>query len=205
MPPPAMKRSSGGSDNNNGGLNSSSQKIVTREARRCSQRCRNWKEKSKVFKQGSVVEASSMSCCSSLIMESPGSIAAVRREQAEFGAKVAVESERNERIATKPRRQFLDQMRTQTWEARPKGCFGTDAYALRASMQLRVPNGSEGKERVKPVMLSVNTPASIVAVPYSTWFTTVITGTSAWGPGDSRFDPVTAGLFRVCQPWIIRS
>ncbi|MED6120995.1 hypothetical protein PIB30_025951 [Stylosanthes scabra] len=50
------------------------------------------------------------------------------------------------------------------------------------------PNGSEGKERVKPVMLSTDTPTSIVAVPYSTWFTTVITGTSAVGPGDSRFD-----------------
>ncbi|MED6137795.1 hypothetical protein PIB30_068346, partial [Stylosanthes scabra] len=47
------------------------------------------------------------------------------------------------------------------------------------------PNGSEGKERVKPVMLSTDTPASIVAVPYSTLFTTVITGTSAVGLGDS--------------------
>ncbi|MED6133088.1 hypothetical protein PIB30_025240, partial [Stylosanthes scabra] len=61
---------------------------------------------------------------------------------AEFGAEVAGESERNERIATKPRRPLLDQMRTQqrshayasyTWEARPKGCFDTDAYAFRAS------------------------------------------------------------------------
>ncbi|MED6150647.1 hypothetical protein PIB30_074459 [Stylosanthes scabra] len=60
-------------------------------------------------------------------------------------------------------------------------------------MQLRVPKGSEGKEQVNPVMLSADTPASIVVVPYRTWFTTVTTGTSAWGPGDSRFDPVTAG------------
>ncbi|MED6109629.1 hypothetical protein PIB30_035412 [Stylosanthes scabra] len=35
-------------------------------------------------------------------------------------------------------------------------------------------------------MLSADTPASIVTVPYSTWFTTVTTGTSALGPGDSR-------------------
>ncbi|MED6220920.1 hypothetical protein PIB30_049413 [Stylosanthes scabra] len=33
--------------------------------------------------------------------------------QAEFGAEVAGESERNEMIATKPRRSLLDQMRTQ--------------------------------------------------------------------------------------------
>ncbi|MED6110386.1 hypothetical protein PIB30_042325 [Stylosanthes scabra] len=32
---------------------------------------------------------------------------------AEFGAEVAEESERNERIATKPRRPLLDQMRMQ--------------------------------------------------------------------------------------------
>ncbi|MED6218192.1 hypothetical protein PIB30_024677 [Stylosanthes scabra] len=38
-----------------------------------------------------------------------------------------------------------------------------------------------------------DTLARIVAVPYRTWFTTVTTGTSAWGPGDSRFDLVTAG------------
>ncbi|MED6183633.1 hypothetical protein PIB30_039574 [Stylosanthes scabra] len=72
--------------------------------------------------------------------------------------------------------------------------LGQHAYlAERTPMQLRVPNGSEGKEHVKPVMLSVDTPASIVAVPYSTRFTTVIIGTSALGPGDIRFDPVTAG------------
>ncbi|MED6182211.1 hypothetical protein PIB30_026471 [Stylosanthes scabra] len=65
-----------------------------------------------------------------------------------------------------------------------------------AKMQLRVPNGSEGKEQVKLVMLSADTPASIVAVPYSAWFTTVITCTSALGPGDSRFDPVTAGILQ---------
>ncbi|MED6158823.1 hypothetical protein PIB30_036444 [Stylosanthes scabra] len=38
--------------------------------------------------------------------------------------------------------------------------------AERTPMQLRVPNGLEGKERVKPVMLSIDTSASIVAVPY---------------------------------------
>ncbi|MED6197760.1 hypothetical protein PIB30_059637 [Stylosanthes scabra] len=63
---------------------------------------------------------------------------------AEFRAEVAGESERNERIATKPRRPLLDQMRTHqwshayasyTWEARPKGYFGTDAYTFRASMR----------------------------------------------------------------------
>ncbi|MED6205965.1 hypothetical protein PIB30_022569 [Stylosanthes scabra] len=97
-----------------------------------------------------------------------------KHDRAEFGAEVA---EENERIATKPRRLLLDPMRTHYKE--PCSCES--------------PSGSEGKERVKPVMLSTDTPASIVAVPYSTWFTTVITGTSAVGPGDSRFDPVTAG------------
>ncbi|MED6191923.1 hypothetical protein PIB30_005403 [Stylosanthes scabra] len=42
-------------------------------------------------------------------------------------------------------------------------------------------------------MLSADTPASIVAVPYRMWFTKVTTSTSAWGPGDSRIIPVTAG------------
>ncbi|MED6210609.1 hypothetical protein PIB30_065717, partial [Stylosanthes scabra] len=32
-----------------------------------------------------------------------------------------------------------------------------------------------------------------MAVPYRTWSATVTTGTSAWGPGDNRIVPVTAG------------
>ncbi|MED6122364.1 hypothetical protein PIB30_039036 [Stylosanthes scabra] len=99
---------------------------------------------------------------------------------AEFGAEVAGESERNVRIAAKPRWLLLDQMRTHqwshgyasyTWEARPKGCSGTDAY-------------------------TPYTPASLVAVPYRTWFATIrgsIFRLRARGPGDSRIVPVTAG------------
>ncbi|MED6203944.1 hypothetical protein PIB30_004531 [Stylosanthes scabra] len=53
--------------------------------------------------------------------------------------------ERKERKdRNKPRRLLLEPMRTHqwshayashTWEARPKGCFGTDAYTFRASMR----------------------------------------------------------------------
>ncbi|MED6181872.1 hypothetical protein PIB30_023395 [Stylosanthes scabra] len=72
-------------------------------------------------------------------------------------------------------------------------CLGPQRYGLIETDELRVPNGSEGKERVKLVMLSADTPASIVAVPYSTRFSTVITGTTALGPGDSRIDPDCPG------------
>ncbi|MED6136385.1 hypothetical protein PIB30_055636 [Stylosanthes scabra] len=79
--PPAVKRSSGGSDSN-GGLNSSSEKIaIPRNSSAVAKAPKLERKKSKSFKEGSVVEASSMSYCSSLITESPGSIAAVRREQ----------------------------------------------------------------------------------------------------------------------------
>ncbi|XP_044468506.1 uncharacterized protein LOC123198002 [Mangifera indica] len=77
--PPAIKRA--GSDHNNG-LNSSSEKVVTpRNTVKTLER-----KKSKSFKEGghavvnNNVEAS-LSYSSSLIVESPGSIAAVRREQ----------------------------------------------------------------------------------------------------------------------------
>ncbi|MED6205275.1 hypothetical protein PIB30_016258 [Stylosanthes scabra] len=46
---------------------------------------------------------------------------------------------------------------------------------------------------------TLDTPASIGAVPYRTWFATVTTGTSAWGPGDSSYVQevlVTAGLYQ---------
>ncbi|MED6170558.1 hypothetical protein PIB30_032129 [Stylosanthes scabra] len=64
--------------------------------------------------------------------------------KAEFGAEVAGESERNERIATKPRRPKLEPMRTHQgshayaslpWAARLFGRTDTYAYALRASMR----------------------------------------------------------------------
>ncbi|MED6182209.1 hypothetical protein PIB30_026469 [Stylosanthes scabra] len=117
---------------------------------------------------------------------------------AEFEAEVAGKSERNKKIATKPRRPSLDQMCTQQRSHAYVSRRGRHAQkAVSAQMQLRVPNGLEGKEQVKPVKLSItDTPASIVAVPYSTWFTTVITGTSALGPSDSG-DPtefVSPGL-----------
>ncbi|MED6145299.1 hypothetical protein PIB30_023881 [Stylosanthes scabra] len=83
--------------------------------------------------------------------------------------------ERKERKdRNKPRRPLLEPMRThhmdpcvriQAWAAHPIADLGTHAYTYEASMQLRVPNGSEGKERVKPIMLCTDTPASIVAVP----------------------------------------
>ncbi|XP_044505303.1 probable GMP synthase [glutamine-hydrolyzing] [Mangifera indica] len=77
--PPAIKRA--GSDNN--GLNSSSEKVVTtpRNTIKTLERM-----KSKSFKEGGLglgnnnIEAS-LSYSSSLVVESPGSIAAVRREQ----------------------------------------------------------------------------------------------------------------------------
>ncbi|MED6181238.1 hypothetical protein PIB30_017629 [Stylosanthes scabra] len=61
------------------------------------------------------------------------------------------------------------------------------------------PQRIRGEGTGKPIMLSVDTLASILAVPYSMWFTTVITGTSAWGPSDSRFDPMTAGRLWSCE------
>ncbi|MED6148839.1 hypothetical protein PIB30_056811 [Stylosanthes scabra] len=130
--------------------------------------------------------------------------------EAKFIAEVAGESKRNERIASKPRRPKLEPMRTHQgshayaswpWAARLFGRTDTYAYALRAFMQLRVPNGSEGKEWVKPVMLFADTPASIVAVLYSTRFTTVITGTSALGLGDSRFNPDCPGDSGYSREW----
>ncbi|MED6121018.1 hypothetical protein PIB30_026091 [Stylosanthes scabra] len=62
--------------------------------------------------------------------------------EAEFGTEVAGESERNERIATKPRRPLLEPMRMhhmeacvriQAWAARPNADLGTYAYAYEAS------------------------------------------------------------------------
>ncbi|MED6219309.1 hypothetical protein PIB30_034652 [Stylosanthes scabra] len=64
--------------------------------------------------------------------------------KAEFGAEVAGESERNGRIATKPRRPLLEPMRTHHMEpcvriqacaARPNADLGTYAYAYEASMR----------------------------------------------------------------------
>ncbi|MED6180194.1 hypothetical protein PIB30_008052 [Stylosanthes scabra] len=104
-------------------------------------------------------------------------------------------------IATKPRRPKLEPMRThhglgQHTYLAERTAMRTHSELLCVRIELRVPKGSEGKEWVQPVMLSADTPASIVAVPYSTWFTTVITGTSALGPGDNRFDPLTAGTLQ---------
>ncbi|MED6218156.1 hypothetical protein PIB30_024338 [Stylosanthes scabra] len=65
-------------------------------------------------------------------------------QQAKFGAEMAGESERNERIATKPRKQKLEPMRTHQgshayaswpWAARLFGRTDTYAYAFRASMR----------------------------------------------------------------------
>ncbi|KAF7835830.1 putative GMP synthase [glutamine-hydrolyzing] [Senna tora] len=79
--PPAVKRGSNESAINNG-LNSSCEKVVTpRSSMRTTPSLE--RKKSKSFKElGSYnCEASSLSYSSSLITESPGSIAAVRREQ----------------------------------------------------------------------------------------------------------------------------
>lgn len=75
--PQATKR---GNESNNV-LNTSCEKIVVTPTTRKS--CSSLeRKKSKSFKEGSTTcEASSLSYCSSLITESPGSIAAVRREQ----------------------------------------------------------------------------------------------------------------------------
>ncbi|KAK7243711.1 hypothetical protein RIF29_38521 [Crotalaria pallida] len=75
--PPAIKR---GNDNN--GLNSSSEKIVTPRSSTMKATATLERKKSKSFKEGScgIIEAS-LSYSSSLITDSPGSIAAVRREQ----------------------------------------------------------------------------------------------------------------------------
>ncbi|KAE9584982.1 putative DNA-3-methyladenine glycosylase I [Lupinus albus] len=80
--PPAIKR---GSDNN--GLNTSSEKIVT-TPRSSIKTPTLERKKSKSFKEGSygtgsIIEAS-LNYSSSLITDSPGSIAAVRREQVAF-------------------------------------------------------------------------------------------------------------------------
>ncbi|KAL1349230.1 hypothetical protein HN51_025744 [Arachis hypogaea] len=77
--PPAVKRSSGGSDGNNG-LNSSSEKIVIPRSS-VTKAPSLERKKSKSFKEGSCVVEASLSYSSSLITDSPGSIAAVRREQ----------------------------------------------------------------------------------------------------------------------------
>ncbi|MED6224418.1 hypothetical protein PIB30_083760 [Stylosanthes scabra] len=118
--------------------------------------------------------------------------------EAKFGAKVAGESKRNERIAKKPRRPKLEAYAYASRKpcVRIMALGGTPIWKNGHLCSCDSPNGSEGKERVKPVMLSADTPANIVAVPYSTRFTTVITCTSAVGPGDKRFDPVTAGTLQ---------
>ncbi|KAM7250463.1 hypothetical protein ACFE04_022346 [Oxalis oulophora] len=76
--PPAIKRSSGSDNMTTSGLNSSSEKVVIPKM------IKTLGQKSKSFKEGSVGYGStvdqSMSYCSSLIVESPGSIAAGRRE-----------------------------------------------------------------------------------------------------------------------------
>ncbi|XP_054812901.1 uncharacterized protein LOC129313647 [Prosopis cineraria] len=79
--PPAIKR---GNNDSNNSLNSSSEKVVTPRSSVKSgvshhHRPSLERKKSKSFKEGSL--EASLSYCSSLITESPGSIAAVRREQ----------------------------------------------------------------------------------------------------------------------------
>ncbi|XP_028773376.1 uncharacterized protein LOC114730457 [Neltuma alba] len=79
--PPAIKRP--GNNNDSNSLNSSSEKVVTPRSSmiKTSSRPTLERKKSKSFKEGSAVVEASFSYCSSLITESPGSIAAVRREQ----------------------------------------------------------------------------------------------------------------------------
>lgn len=82
--PPAIKRP-GNNNNDSNSLNSSSEKVVTPRSSmiKTSSRPTLERKKSKSFKEGNaLLEASnSLTYCSSLITESPGSIAAVRREQ----------------------------------------------------------------------------------------------------------------------------
>ncbi|KAI9104282.1 hypothetical protein K1719_023118 [Acacia pycnantha] len=85
--PPAMKRGNNNNDSNS--LNSSSEKVVTPRSSmiKTSSRPTLERKKSKSFKEGPLVLEASFSYCSSLITESPGSIAAVRREQMAFQQK----------------------------------------------------------------------------------------------------------------------
>ncbi|MED6181775.1 DNA (cytosine-5-)-methyltransferase [Stylosanthes scabra] len=81
---------------------------------------------------------------SSLYLIVPNGAVITGSLEAEFRAEVAGESERNERIATKPRRPLLEPMRThhmepcvriQAWAARPNADLDTYAYAYEASMR----------------------------------------------------------------------
>ncbi|MED6170559.1 hypothetical protein PIB30_032130 [Stylosanthes scabra] len=109
----------------------------------------------------------------------------------EFGAEAAGKSERNEEIATKPRRLFLDPMRThhkepsvriQLWEARPIGGFGIDAYAYGASMRWM------GRNWVKSVIV-IRTPllARVRALRHRF---NMVPRCMSCGPGDSRLHRV---------------
>ncbi|MED6210607.1 hypothetical protein PIB30_065715 [Stylosanthes scabra] len=70
---------------------------------------------------------------------------------------------------------------------------GPDAYATVEPWVRIIYVGGTPKRLFRHRCVRIQSFYAIVAVLYRTWFATVTTSTSAWGPSDSRFDPDCTG------------